>query len=148
LRSWILRLAKWDGILPAIVWSAPVVVRILMPNQRGLVEITAVVLPIVAFFVRFNFGRRCISNNNCQIVTRRFQMSALCIGILILVLIDAVMILAHIMPRGAAFATMADIVVWVVISSIYIVAMSIAMYPGSCQPPDYVSIADRGRTIG
>ncbi|MEZ6136322.1 MAG: hypothetical protein R3C53_15615 [Pirellulaceae bacterium] len=120
----------------------------MIPNQRAPVEIAAAVLPIIAFFVRFNVGRQCISSNNCRGVTRRLQTASLCIGILVLVLVDAVMILTHVMPKGAAFATMSDIVVWIVMYSIYVAAMSIAMYPGAATRLEDLSIADRGRTSG
>jgi hypothetical protein len=111
IRTWVIRIVKWDGVLPGIVWTAPLLVQFLLPNRRGPVEIVAVVLPILAFFVRFKVGSQHIAANNCQTGMRRLQIASLCIGILILALIDAVMILTHIMPKGAAFATMGDVVV-------------------------------------
>jgi len=52
-------------------------------------------------------------------------------GALVLVLVDAVLILTNIMPKGAAFATVGDVVVWAILYLTYLGAMSIAMYPGS-----------------
>ncbi len=129
-RAWVVRIAIWDGALPAIIWLAPILVQGLIPNRRGPVEIIAVVLPILAFFIRFHVGRRFVSANQCGVAVRRFQYVALCIGALILVLVDAVMILTILMPKGAAFASLGDILVWVILVSTYLLAMSIAMYPG------------------
>ena len=81
-------------------WLAPVLVQGLIPNLRGPVEIVAVVLPIVAFFIRFHVGRRVISTNHCRTEIRRFQYVTLCLGALVLVLVDAVLILTNIMPKG------------------------------------------------
>ena len=130
-RSWVVRIAIWDGALPAIIWLAPVLLQGLIPNLRGPVEIVAVVLPIVAFFIRFHVGRRYILANHCRIELRRFQYVSLCIGALVLVLVDAVLILTNIMPKGAAFATVSDVIVWAILYLTYLGAMSIAMYPGS-----------------
>ena len=148
LRSWILRVTKWDGFLPAVVWSSPFVVRLMLPNQRGPTELTALALPIIAFFIRLKIGRKYISTINCRIVIHRFQMVALYIGLFVLALLDAVMILIHIMPQGAAFATMTDVVVCVVLYSMYIAAMAIAMYPGTGHPFDRLSTKSRDRNDG
>ena len=32
---WLLRLAAWDGMLPAVVWSLPLVAMQLLPGRRG-----------------------------------------------------------------------------------------------------------------
>jgi hypothetical protein len=129
-RAWIVRIAIWDGALPAVIWLAPVIVQGLIPNLRGPVEIVAVVLPIVAFFIRFHVGRWHISANHCRIELRRFQYVALCFGALVLVLVDAVLILTNIMPKGAVFVTVGDVIVWAILILTYLGAMSIAMYPG------------------
>lgn len=48
LRCLILRIITWDGLLPGIVWSAPGLVRRVVPIHRGPVEIAAVILPTIA----------------------------------------------------------------------------------------------------
>ena len=131
LRRWLIRLIAWDGVLPAVVWSVPFVIHALMPNCRGAVEICAVVLPIVAFFVRFVMGCRVIDSNHCGTLLRRIQVVVLCIGILPLLLIDVFMVLANVMPQGAVIATWEDLIVLAVLYTIYFSAMAIAMYPGS-----------------
>ena len=57
-------------------------------------------------------------------------MTVLCVGLLPLLLIDALMVLANVMPKGPAPATWQDWIVPAVLYAIYLSAMAIAMYPG------------------
>jgi hypothetical protein len=61
---------------------------------------------------------------------RRVQFAFLCLGLLVLALIDCVLMLSHIMPNGAAWATRSDRIVWAILASFYLTSMTIAMYPG------------------
>jgi hypothetical protein len=146
ISSWLIRLIAWDGVLPVAILSAPFLVRWLIPDNRSAIELTAVVLPLVAFFVRYQVGRRHIASNDCGPVVRRVQVVVLCLGIFVLVLIDAVMVLCHVMPKGAAFTTTTDLIVWMVLYAIYLAAMALAMYPGSPWHSDPVDplVADSG----
>ncbi len=139
--SWMLRLITWDGVAPAFVWSTPFFIRSVISNCRIAIELTAVVLPIIAFFIRYHVGRRHISSNNCGAIMRSLQVAALCAGILVLVLIDAVMILTHVMPRGAAFAATSDLIIWAVLYAVYLSAMTFALYPGSSRLADTLDSA-------
>jgi len=103
----------------------------MFPHSRAAIELTAVALAVVAFLVRYRVGKRYISSNNCGTIVRLFQLAVFCIGILVLVVIDAVMVLTHVMPRGAAFATTGDLIVWAALYGTYVAAMAFAMYPGS-----------------
>lgn len=123
---WIFDALKWDGLLPAIVWSVPMLIRWLLPNQRGPVEIAAVVLPIFAIVFRFYVGRKMIFNNNCGKAMRYVQMLALCVGIFFFFVVDALMILALIMPQGPP--TPDGVLIGVFLS--YFIIMLIATYPG------------------
>lgn len=128
--SWFLRVLTWDGILAASVLLLPGIVEFLFPNQRGAMELAAVVWPIVALFVRFFVARRHIDANACSLLMRRLQLSAVCVAIFVLLMIDSLVILAHEMPRGAMVATPADMVIWALLIVIYLAAMTFAMYPG------------------
>jgi hypothetical protein len=130
IREWVIRIVKWDGILPAVVWTSPILVQLLFPNVRWAIEIVAVILPIIALLMRFMIGKRHIDSNRCKPLTRRLQLAVLCIGSIVLLLIDSVMILTHVMPKGAAFATTGDVIVWSALYGIYVASMTIAMYPG------------------
>jgi hypothetical protein len=65
---------------------------------------------------------------------RHFQLVALCIGILVLLMIDSLLILAHGMQKGALFATDTDLLVWAVLIAVYLTSMAVAMYPGRPDP--------------
>jgi hypothetical protein len=127
---WILRLVAWDGLLPCVVLLSPRLVEFLLPNRRGAIELTGVILPIAGFFFRVYVGRRHISSNHCSKGVRRFQLVGLGFGIFALFVIDAVVILAHVMPRGALFAHRSDVIVWCIFAGVYLAAMAAAMYPG------------------
>ena len=101
LGKWVLRLFAWDGALPAGVLLIPSLVGLALPNNRGAIEITAVVLPNVAFFVRFLVGKRHIESNNCPNAMKILQLCVLCLCILLLLLVDAFVVLLHVMPWQA-----------------------------------------------
>ena len=128
--SWFLNLISWDGLLPPFMLLVPCLIEILVPDNRGVIEVAAVLMPITGFFIRFVVGRRQIAANQCGVVVRRVQVCFLGFGILVLALIDSVVILTHVMPNGAAWNNPTDRMVWAVLASIYLTSMTIAMYPG------------------
>ena len=128
--SWLLTVATWDSLLPLCVLTVPYLIGILVPNNRGAIEVAATVMPITAFFIRFVVGRRHIASNQCGVIVRRVQLCFLGLGIVVLVLIDAVLILSHVMPKGAAWNNPTDRMVWAVLGSVYLISMTVAMYPG------------------
>lgn len=128
--TWLRRVLAWDGLLPVGVVLLPYIVQTFFPNRRAIMEVTAVLLPVAAFFLRVGNGRRQIASNQCSKVIRRLQYSAFCLGILPLVLIDCVLILSHLMPPGALFQARSDLIVWMMLAGIYLASMVIAMYPG------------------
>lgn len=132
-RTWFFRVITWDGLLPACILLAPTVAELLLPHNRGLIEFMAVATPIVAFFARIRAGKHHIASNHCTRVVRAIQFCVFCLGLFPLVLIDAVVILSHVMPAGALFAAKEDRIVFVALVSIYLAAMLIAMYPGRAE---------------
>jgi hypothetical protein len=138
-RAWILRILTWDTALPACVAFIPAGVGTLFRNRRGVMEITAVTLPVAAFLLRLRAGRRHIASNRCPKWARRVQYGVFCLGILPLALIDCCLILSGLMPRGARFANAEDRAVWAVLVSIYLVSMIVAMYPGRVASPLFVA---------
>jgi hypothetical protein len=128
---WMFRLFAWDGLLPAAVWSLPLLLRWCLPGNRGIIELVAVVLPVVGFFVRFYVGTRYIFSNGCGKLLRGCQVVSLVFGILVLVLIDCVMMLTHVMPPGEAFATKQDVLIWTGLYTFYLSMMALALYPGA-----------------
>lgn len=126
---WLLRLAAWDGMLPAVVWSLPLVALQLLPGRRGPVEILGVVLPITAFLIRFFVGVRVIRSNRCGRILRGFQGVSLWAGLFLLLIIDTLQILRLVMPPGA-FKDRESLIGLLVFYSVYILCMAFAMYPG------------------
>jgi hypothetical protein len=151
-RSWLLRILTWDTILPVAVAFVPTAIALFLPNRRGVMEIASVTLPIAAFLLRLRIGKRQIDSNRCSVAVRKFQFCVFFVGILPLVLIDCVIILSHLMPNGALFATSGDLLVWAILAAIYLASMTVAMYPGSAgaandqhESDDYSRGHDAGR---
>jgi len=132
LATWLYRLLTWDGILPVFVLALPSFIEWLLPNNRGAIEIAAVVLPIAAFLIRATVGRRHIAANQCSPVFRGRQYAAFYLGIFMFVLMDCVLILTHVMPRGA-FGP-GDYMIFAIFIGTYMFLMAVAMYPGRAQP--------------
>ena len=124
---WIFRIITWDALLPALVILSPNVIKRCFPGNRGILEITAITLPVGLFLVRAAIGKRQIELNRCSARFRSWQFVAFFVGILPLVMIDCLMILSHLMPNGIVFLPPLG---WVVVLGIYLTAMTIAMYPG------------------
>jgi hypothetical protein len=126
---WALKVITWDALLPSCIAFTPLCIRFFFPNRRGALELTAVILPIIAFLLRFRAGKRYIDSNLCSVFTQKVQLYVFCLGILPLVLFDCFVILSELMPRGIG-EMRKDWVVWVILLSAYLISMIIAMYPG------------------
>ena len=118
------------------VWFFPALIGLLFPNNRGIIEITALVLPITAFFIRYRVGRRYVASNHCGKIMRRFQVVIFCLGITILCFIDTMMILTYVLPKGFLFRTLSDRMFWIIFYATYLVFMLIAMFPGFEELPE------------
>jgi hypothetical protein len=128
--SWFIRVVSWDAVLPFCLLFVPKLIELGFPNQRGVMEVTAVTVPIAAFLLRIRAGWRHIMTNRCSDVVQHLQFFVFCLGILPLVLLDCFMILSHLMPQGALLSTNADFIVLAIVFAIYLTLMTIAMYPG------------------
>ena len=132
--AWLVRLACWDGLLPAAVWGVPVALRWALPGVPGVLELTAVGLPIVAFFARLAVGRSHIAGNRCGPWVRRGQTAALVTGLLAVVLADVLVILLAFLPRPAR----GDRVLLVLggLYLFYLVCVGFALFPGFGPPTE------------
>jgi len=128
LLTWLIRFLGWDGLVPAAIWILPFALSLLIPQIPQLIEVMAVILPIVAFFLRFNAGVWHISTNRCGRIVRSGQLVALCCAILVLAVVDAVIILTNVMPKGAF--TTSDLKIFGYIYGFYLSCMLFALYPG------------------
>ena len=128
LAGWLTRLTAYDGVLPLAIWLTPRFVALAFPNQRGLIEIIAIVLPVFGCLVRFYVGRRIIACNLCSKRVRWIQVVALSLGVVLLALVDCVIVLMYIMPRDAFVQN--DWGILLVLWCFYFVLMAAAIYPG------------------
>ncbi len=151
--GWIFNVIAWDGLLPVAVWLVPTVITLLFPRLRGAVEMTAVALPIAAFFVRYFVARRRIHSNHCTRVVRWAQLAVLCVAIFALVLIDAFIILTRIAPAGVMLGGGGDLITAVVLIALYLTCMAFVMYPGrageepAVDPRNLDPFRDRGSAM-
>ena len=128
--QWLLRIVAWDGLLPVCVAIMPLVVKLVFPHVRGAVEITAVLLPISAFFLRAAIGRQQIAAARSAGILRSIQYLAFGVALFLLALVECVFILSLIMPAGALLAK-GDQVVWVSLFLVYFGSMAFAFFPAS-----------------
>ena len=102
----------------------------LLPNQRWVIELTAILLPVAACVIRLVVGRHYILNNHCSRGFRVLQTALLILGLLVMGLVDCVITLMHIMPQRPQFVGPKDFIVWGALGVIYLCSMIVAMYPG------------------
>lgn len=130
--SWIMRLITWDGLLPALVWLSPYVIGAIIPNHEKAIEAAAILIPILALLVRFYIGTQYIFSNHCSRWFRKLQVVLFCVGLMLLLLIDSLMILSSILPKMPAGhpVHVKEIVLIGGFFATYLILMIIAMYPG------------------
>jgi hypothetical protein len=126
--SWLLRVLTWDTLLPTVVLVVPAVVGILFPQNEVAWATTQLVLPTGGFILRFCAGKRHVFSNNCGPTIQRRQFFIFVIGILALVVVDALLVLSRVNPKKGLAEC--DRIVLVTCTVIYTFAMIIAMYPG------------------
>ena len=133
---WLIRLATWDGLLPLALWLVPLVIRTAFPRHRELYETVGILLPIVVLFMRFFFGFRMIKSNHCVFWVRCLQTMALCMGILVMIIVDVLLMMSHEMGpmRGGDQQFLA-----ISIGS-YVALMAFATFPG--RAPDEIEGED------
>jgi hypothetical protein len=129
IRTWLLRVLCWDGVLPLFTALAPLAVDVLTGN-RNAVEAVSIALPVIAFLIRFFVGLQTIMSNDCHPVTRFFQFVVFFGGLLLLCMVDAMLMMAYTMPPGAMFATVLDVILVGAFYAFYLATMMFAMYPG------------------
>ena len=128
-RLWFGRVLAFDGILPLVIWFAPWLVSIVLPNRPGVIEVLSVCLPVMGFLVRYITGRSLIRANECSHQFRLVQNVLLGLGLVLLALIDCVVVLIYVMPRGALLKP-DDWLVMAGLGTVYFMLMAGAMLPG------------------
>jgi hypothetical protein len=112
----------WDGALPLSVMIIPALIRFLFANRQGFLEITFVVIPVVAFLIRMASGMSRFRSQQMY----WWQLTFFFVAIFLLCVLDALLVL-HALIQGPPPAGF-----WLVcltIYAIYLAIIAIAMYP-------------------
>lgn len=128
--GWILRVVAWDGLLPLLIVSTPVVLLHVVPGRRELANNAMVLGPTIATILRIFEGYRIIVTNRCTSAFRACQFAALALGIFILLLIELLLLHAHEHPGGMDFRA-EDLLVISTMFGSYLLVMGLATYPGA-----------------
>lgn len=133
--AWLWQVFFWDGVLPVVVLWIPQFARNLQAD-RDVVEGLAIVLPILAFFVRLAIGYRKLARNHCGPLLKTLQFGVFFMAAILLVCVDSLMILAMEMNAGAQGLTPEYMLVFSGLFAIYFLAMLFVFYPGR-RPPNH-----------
>lgn len=124
--SWLVRLITWDGIVPIIMLSVPMLVRRFGPQNNDGASLIAVVFAlIVGIFLRFSFGMRHIKENYCSTIVKCLQRIVLLVMICVLVVFESFL---AVVPRGPVRPE--DLMFIGGFGAIYLLVMSSVLYPG------------------
>lgn len=121
-RQWLLQLFVWDGLLPLLIINFAVLLSILIPKPRWIVDLAAVFIPIIGFFVRMRVAYAYAEENQ----SNGFQYFAFWIALFLLMLLDAVLILFLHDPRIAGNR---DWNIWLMLYSTYLLIIGFALFP-------------------
>ena len=115
-----------DLTLLFLVWSIPGAIEVLFPQDPNAILVGALLVPTLAFILRVFAGRRQISENHCSRQVRRFQFAVFLLGIFLLLLVDCLLFSLH----GIGGNMLLNAILYMVLSPLYLLPMTIAMYPG------------------
>lgn len=121
--NWIMSLACWDGLLPLAVVASPAVVASIFPGRQGALELTFILVPITAFLLRAWNGRRRFLRGDMFI----WQAVVFAIAISLLVLLDAMLIMFHIVNVGRV--PVEAYYAWACLFFVYLTLMGVALFP-------------------
>jgi len=142
--TWLLRVLTWDGLLPVVVWAIPLIVaKSALPISEPAIVLLASLLPIAALIVRFFVGHRMIQANACGTGFRRVQVTCLCVGLFVLMLLDCLLITLFSLEFGGGPGVpeeewLAQVVIIAIFYLPYLALLSVAMYPGRAPQPALV----------
>ena len=146
--QYLVRLIAWDGVLPVVLWLVPIAIQKLVPNPGIWIAVTAVFLPIFAFFIRYLVGISYINQNHCGKVMRKLQTVAFCLAILGLIAVDSLMIILQEvapMAKGGWDPRMLELLLVVYLA--YLSVMAFALYPGFPQSAELERINEFGERV-
>jgi len=122
--AWIWRAVGWDGVLPLVVISVPILVRLLNPNERGAVIPVAVIVPITAAAIRAHVGWRQIARV-CGGTAPLIRQLLLALAIVLLLLFEGLVGILTVGKGPPEF-------LWYVVAALYagyLVLVTLALRP-------------------
>lgn len=127
IRAWAISLICWDGALPFIVIAIPQLMALVFRARQGLLEITFVVVPTVAFVLRYVHGRNRFQSR----LMHWWQLGLFFVAIFVLFAFDALVVLSAIVqgPVPGGFLT-----VCVIIYVVYLSIVAVALFPFRANP--------------
>ena len=128
-RQWALNIFCWDGVLPLVVCVAPLVVKLLFPARQGVSELTFIVIPVMAFMIRYVHGRKYRRPGEFLI----WQTVLFFVAIFLLFVLDAALAMMHLVQNGAPLDAWAT---WGALYGVYLLIMAVAIYPTRVQFAD------------
>ena len=120
LREWAMSVSCWDGVYPLVVAAVASVVTML--PLRGLVEILAILIPVVVFLLRQLIGLRYFQGQHHYIWQRVVFFAAT----VLLALLDCFFILIRNLMNALGWG---DWIMWGMLYASYFCMMAIAMFP-------------------
>ena len=125
----VLRMLAWDGLLPLVVLVVPYLVRLVLPQFPDAIVVAAIVVSIVAFFLRVYIGCCYICANQCGKWLRRFQLLTLNLGVFTLMFVETLVMVLQDLP-GNANVGIGLLIVLAPFYAFYIACMLITLYSG------------------
>ena len=124
--KWFIRLLSWDGVVPLMMLSLPMLVRRFGPPNNDVFLVPAVVGALIfGILFRFSFGMRHIRLNHCSERMKLIQRVGLWTMIAVLVLVETVMC---VIPP--ARLKQEDVFFLAFVGAIYLIVMACVLYPG------------------
>jgi hypothetical protein len=120
--DWLITIFYWDGALPLAAVAIPKLILSIFPPNEELVQVIAIVIPVIAFFLRGAHGYRCHRNRTFRL----WQTALFVAGILLLALWETAFILFIGMQN---IALDSDWFVLGVLYVVYLALMAVAFFP-------------------
>ena len=130
VKHWLINLFSYDGLLPATVVAIPAALFYL-GFPLIVIDLTAIFLPIAAYFYRLTAGLRTIGSNACSSWFRNVQRLLLLLALFPLAVVDAFMVVTWRIPRNGL--GWGDLIIAMYIYMFYLALMLVVTFPGRIQ---------------
>ncbi len=129
-RRWAISVLVWDSWLLALVLMLPFLLSLFFDRLGAVVGFASIVVPLTALCIRLFVARKRIRENHCTRSVRKKQYIALAVALCTLLFADTLIILLTVLPNVDEEPWLEIILMLGGIGLIYLLGMTIAMYPG------------------